>query len=267
MASVRRFFPSPLPALLLVLAGCAPRFAPARLAEPVLEPPAVTVDRIELRYANVHLLRARGAVALVDSGTPDDAPLISSALDALGLRPEDVKVVILTHGHGDHAGSAAFFQKRGAKILLGRGDETQTTAGHNDEMIPTSWFGSLLKPFVKFDYPPLSPDVLVDDELDLAPWGFPGVRALRMPGHTRGSLVVLLGGREAVVGDQMLGGVWGGLFHAETPGEHYYQLDPGQNRRNIAALLARGIERFHLGHGGPVTRDAVLTWQRNASER
>jgi hypothetical protein len=136
--------------------------------------------------------------------------------------------------------SGKFFQQAGAKIVVGRGDEAQATAGKNDEMSPTSAFAVVLKPFVKLDYDPFTPDVFVEDERK----------------------------REAIVGDQILGGVWGGMLHARTAGEHYYQLDAAQNRCNIQALLARGIEHFQRGTPplpptvGPVDREAVLEWRK-----
>lgn len=79
-----------------------------------------------------------------------------------------------------------------------------------------------------------------------------------MRGHTRGSLVVVMANHEAFVGDQMLGGVLGGAGCPDRPGEHYFQADYEQNRRNIRALVRMGVETFYLGHGGPVKRDAVM---------
>jgi glyoxylase-like metal-dependent hydrolase (beta-lactamase superfamily II) len=248
-------------AVALFAGACAPRFVSVADRAPVLEPLPVRLERIALRYSNVYLLREGAAAVLVDAGSPGDAEATTSALGLLGLRPSDVRAVVLTHGHGDHAGMAAFFQKQGARIVVGRGDEAQTRVGRNDEMTPTGPFARVLKPFVKLDYEPFVPDQLVDDEIDLTSLGMGGVRVRHMPGHTRGSLVVLVGPREAIVGDQMLGGIWGGAFHAGSAGEHYYQLDPARNRCNVQALLDAGIERFYLGHGGPVSRDAVLQWR------
>jgi len=246
-------------------AGCAARFAPVRESNvPLVEPTAVSIDRIELGYSNMFLLRgATSGLVLVDAGSPSDVERTVNALAAIGKTPSDVKAVVLTHGHGDHAGMGSFFQKAGAKIIVGRGDELQTTAGKNDEMPPTGLFARALKPFVKLDYEPFTPDVLVDDTLDLAPWGLPGVIVTHVPGHTRGSLVVRPRAREAIVGDMILGGMWGGMFHGRAAGDHYYQLDPARNRCNVQALLDDGVETFHIGHGGPVTRDSVLQWSES----
>lgn len=249
-------------ALALLTFGCAPSFVATSSVVPILEPLPATIDRIELAYSNVYLLRHAGTAVLVDAGSGKDVEATTNALGKLGLRPSDVKAVVLTHAHGDHAGMAPFFQKQGVKIVVGRGDEAMTAVGHNDEMIPQSAFAWLIKPIVRLDYDPFTPDVLVDDQLDLASYGMPGVKVRHMPGHTRGSLVIQVGDGEAIVGDMMLGGTLGGAFHASTAGEHYYQLEPARNRCNIRALIDSGIETFHLGHGGPVNRDAVLEHEK-----
>jgi hydroxyacylglutathione hydrolase len=246
----------------LALCGCAPRFQPVK-SPALLEPMPASIARVELRYSNMYLLRKGAHVALVDAGAPSDVERATAALRAEGLEPGAVELVVLTHGHGDHAGLGSFFQKAGAKVVVGRGDELQTTKGENDEMTPQSLFARMLKPFVRLDYPTFTPDLVVDDELNLGPFGFDGVRARHMPGHTRGAIVVLVGNKDAIVGDQMLGGIWGGLFHAGSAGDHYYQLDAERNKCNVHTLLEEGFETFHLGHGGPVSRDAVLGWEKS----
>jgi glyoxylase-like metal-dependent hydrolase (beta-lactamase superfamily II) len=87
--------------------------------------------------------------------------------------------------------------------------------------------------------------------VDLRPWGVDG-QVIPMPGHTPGSVVVLLANHAAFVGDQMLGGSLGGALFPSRPGEHYYQADPARNRGNVTTLLGLGVDTFYLGHGGPV---------------
>lgn len=244
--------------------GCAPaQFSTTReSATPLLEPLSVSVERLEGAYSNVYLVRGP-SIALVDAGSPPDVETLTRALAAKGLRPNQVRVVVLTHAHADHAGTARFFQKNGATIVLGRGDEPMARDGHNDEMRATGLLAVLLRPFVRFPFDPFVPDVLVDDELDLSSSGLPGVRVKRMPGHTRGSVVVFVGAHEAITGDLMLGGVFGLPSETRNVGEHYYQHDCVLNHCNVQALLDLGIDRFHLAHGGTVDRDAVLRWRRS----
>jgi len=67
-----------------------------------------TVDAGYVRpgFASVHVLECAGRAVLIDSGTNDSTPLVLQALAALGLAPEAVDWLFLTHVHLDHAGGA-----------------------------------------------------------------------------------------------------------------------------------------------------------------
>lgn len=220
-------------------------------------PGGAEIVRIPLRLSNVHVVKTQAPV-LIDAGTLGDMDDLSRAFEEYGVRAKSIGLVVLTHGHGDHAGLAFDLRRTtGAKIMLGAGDLGLAAAGHNDELRPTSFFASLLKPFITDEYPELTPDIAVRDRVDLRPWGIDG-NAIAMPGHTAGSLVVVMSDHSAFVGDMILGGAFGGAFFPSSPGEHYYQADREQNRRNIRTLLGMGVEKFYLGHGGPVSRADVV---------
>ncbi len=220
---------------------------------------SVDIVQIPLRLSNVFMIRTVRPI-LVDSGTIGDMEDLDNAMAERGVSVSAVKLVIVTHGHADHAGLAADIQKLShAKVMLGAGDYALATAGHNDDLKPTGLTGAILKPFITSEYPELTPDIVVraDADVDLAPWGIAG-KAVAMPGHTRGSIVVLLDDHTAFVGDMIAGGWLGGIFFPHSPGEHLYQADPVQNRKNIQTLIDRGVAKFYLGHGGPVTRKDVI---------
>ncbi|MEZ0228150.1 MAG: MBL fold metallo-hydrolase, partial [Planctomycetota bacterium] len=214
------------------------------------------IVQIELSYSNVFLIKTPRPI-LIDSGSPGDTEDIREALLAHGAKLEEVALVVLTHGHADHSGGAAAIRSAApsAKIVLGAGDLRQARRGSNDFMVPTGLMGWLIRPMCDFPFPPFEPDIAVVGSLDLAPWGVSGT-VVATPGHTPGALVVLVG-KEAFVGDQILGGWLGGALRASSPGEHYYQDLPERNHANIRALLDRGVETFYVGHGGPLSREDV----------
>ena len=54
---------------------------------------------------------------LVDGGLPESAPLILANIRALGFRPEDVKLIVNSHAHYDHAGGIGLLQRAtGARV-------------------------------------------------------------------------------------------------------------------------------------------------------
>ena len=230
------------------------------LGQPVLAAELEVVP-IKLGLSSVFLLKAARPV-LVDAGAKNDMPALEAALAAQGVKVQDLAAVIVTHAHSDHAALAAEIKRRsGAILVLGEGDVGMAHDGHNDELKPTNLMARILKRFaIDPVYEPFTPDVQVQGELDLTRFGIAG-RAVQMPGHTAGSLVVLLDDGRAFVGDMMLGGWMGGAVFASQAGEHYFHADLARNRANIAKLLhlPLHVKTFYLGHGGPVSRASVLT--------
>ena len=221
------------------------------------EPKSPELHVIKLSVANACLLKTATPV-LIDVGGVKDMPALVEGLRAQGLRPEDIKLVVLTHGHSDHVGLAAAFKQMGqAKIALAEGDVPMARAGNHGTLAPQNFTARMLNRFaIDPRFPAFEPDIIVKSELDLLPWGVRG-KAVVMPGHTSGSLVVLLEHHEAVVGDIILGGYLGGALRPQHAGHHYFQADVPRNEDNIASLLKQGVETFYLGHGGPVTRESV----------
>jgi glyoxylase-like metal-dependent hydrolase (beta-lactamase superfamily II) len=79
--------------------------------------------RLQLGIANAHLWTSGDGVTLVDSGPAGSGPAIRAALEQLGLRREDVRRVVVTHFHDDHAGPVAEVASwAGACIVAGRAD-------------------------------------------------------------------------------------------------------------------------------------------------
>ncbi len=60
----------------------------------------------------VHVIVENGRAALVDTATNAAAPLVIDALAQLGIAPEQVDWVMLTHVHLDHAGGAGLLMSK-----------------------------------------------------------------------------------------------------------------------------------------------------------
>lgn len=103
-------------------------------------------------------------------------------------------------------------------------------------------------------FTPIVPDVTIGREVKLDGLvAIPGT-IVPMPGHTPGSLIVIIPGG-AIVGDLFRGAIVGSS--AEV---HFYMCDLEDNRTDVRALLARLVTKtslFFTGHFGPVSREAV----------
>src|SRR6185436_8928539 len=210
--------------LTVMLAGCGPSVVGQ--TPPISDRPGSDIVQIPLQLSNVYLVKTDTPV-LIDTGTIGDAHDLDVALADEGLSMRRIALVIVTHAHADHAGNATTLQSFGARVVLGAGDAERAGRGVNDELVPTSFTASLIKPLIRSVFPELHADQVVaeGEPFDLSPWGIDG-KVIALPGHTAGSVAVVMANHTAFVGDMMRGG----------PAEHYFHADRARNRQNIETL-------------------------------
>jgi glyoxylase-like metal-dependent hydrolase (beta-lactamase superfamily II) len=81
---------------------------------------AVDSDYVRPILDAIHLIEDSGEVAIVDCAHNDSWPQVEAALAKIGRKPEDVRCLILTHVHLDHAGGAGLFMSKlpNAKLVV-----------------------------------------------------------------------------------------------------------------------------------------------------
>ena len=173
---------------------------------------SVTAHAIPLGVTRCYLLVGRdGRAILVDGGAPGGERAFRQGLARVKIEPEQIGLLLLTHGHWDHFGTAATIREiTGAKVAIHHA-EAQRVEGAL-KMMPaatTLWgrlFGTIIAGLMRVaKLPPCPVDLQVgDDGLDLSPFGIAG-RAIHTPGHSPGSLTVLVDGGDAYVGGAAVG--------------------------------------------------------------
>jgi metallo-beta-lactamase class B len=80
-----------------------------------------------------YLIDTGAGLILVNSGAPGSYPLIKANIEAVGFKTNDIKVITATHGHFDHVGDLAAFQKDapGAKTYMSERDAPVLESGGN----------------------------------------------------------------------------------------------------------------------------------------
>jgi metallo-beta-lactamase class B len=80
-----------------------------------------------------YLIDTGAGLVLVNTGVPGSYPLIKASIESLGFRTSDIKVLTTTHGHFDHVGDLAAFQKDapGAKTYVNERDAPVLESGGN----------------------------------------------------------------------------------------------------------------------------------------
>lgn len=82
--------------------------------------PAEGVYFVEGPASNWIIVREGVGFILIDGGYPRDIEHVLASIRNLGLEPAEARAMLITHGHVDHTGSAAYFSKEyGTPILCG----------------------------------------------------------------------------------------------------------------------------------------------------
>ncbi|MBW9208877.1 MBL fold metallo-hydrolase [Mumia sp. zg.B21] len=222
------------------------------------------VHRLARGSTACYLVETDDQILLVDAGLPAFWSDLAEALKALGRTPDDVRHVLLTHGHFDHVGIARRLEKSGAQVWVHRGD--QRIAEHPYRYEPG-------RP--RLTYPIRHPRSLphLASLVGAGALWVQGVDAPRVyddpmpfgdvltvvptPGHTDGHVAIVLPDHDAVItGDALVTldpytGRTGPCIVAQA-GTH----DAEQALQSLDAIGASGMRTVLPGHG-EVWRDGA----------
>ena len=202
---------------------------------------------VKLGITNCYLIQGSQGYILVDTGSLRKGNVFRRKLKRLGISPTDIKLIIITHAHYDHVGSLAVIKAMcGCPVAISPEEGNITREGL--VVIPpgtnpvgklVSFIGNNSKWFLRF--PKCEVEYLISEEFSLNEYGIEG-RIVPTPGHTPGSLSVLLDSGEAMVGDLAMNIPTGKIYpvFAEQPREVYISWQK---------LIAQGVERIYPAHG------------------
>jgi glyoxylase-like metal-dependent hydrolase (beta-lactamase superfamily II) len=229
--------------------------------------PEILIERIRAGITNTYLIRVRGGgTILVDPGDPWRSRGVVAKLRRLGALRE-IGMMLATHGHLDHVGSGTELQRAtAAPIVVHEGDAAWVRGGvlaippgfsrwGRTLGLVTKCLASLVR---KVDG--ITPDrILTAGEVPLAEEGIPG-RVVHTPGHTRGSVSLLLDTGDAFVGDLATNGPPFCLRPSLFPAGD----DLDQMRASWEHLLRLGARTIHPGHGRPFPAETLALGRRGA---
>ena len=188
---------------------------------------------------------------LIDTSPKSKWNKLEKRFEELGIKHIDY--LILTHTHFDHAGNAhAIREKYHSKVIVHREEASYLTSGDNIVRNGTLAFTRILvKLFAKrilqgCRYEPCLYDFLVDSTFDLAAFGF-NASIIHTPGHSIGSMSVIVDDEIAIVGDAMFGIFKGSVFPP-------YATDAKQMINSWGVLLKTNCTLFLPAHGSANSR-------------
>jgi len=190
-----------------------------------------SVDHSEARDHSMEswILDCDDGVVLVDGGmTGQHVKNLEAELKVMGKGWGDVKLILVTHKHGDHINNLPrLVELTGAPVksqrleapLIEKATEVKVEGLEDREVVPFCG----------------------------------GIEVIHVPGHSEGNCSYYLGSRRAIIGgDTIFGDPEGNL----TPPPERYCLDVEQATREMRRLLDYEFDAFIYTHGRDIMKDA-----------
>jgi len=200
-------------------------------------------------------------LTLVDTGVPGSEDRLLGAVRALGRRPEEVRHILVTHCHPDHAGSlAALRRATGAATYMHPLDAGMVARGKSMRVVQRTpgIVPRVLNAWTRRGHQPEIEPVAVEHEVlggDRLP-AAGGMLAIHAPGHTTGQLAFL----------------WphhGGVLFAGDAAAHVFALglsivyeNQEEGERTLARLGTMDFDVACFGHGRPYVGGASAAFAR-----
>jgi N-acyl homoserine lactone hydrolase len=201
----------------------------------------VSSSRGALGWCSVVLLQVDGKSILFDTGSQGDRGPLLERLRSCGLAPEDLDLVFASHFHYDHIANAEIF---GCDVALSERERRYATEAEyvasSDPFVPRA-----LVPFLAGRLQP----VREGDHVAR------GVRAVLLPGHTPGTMGLLLEDEGVLLAGDAVKNAWDFVRGEPPPAFFSREAAPANYRRirEIARTVVPGHDRpFHLRSDGAI---------------
>ena len=202
-----------------------------------------TITRIKCKTDNCYIVSKGRNAILVDTGSGQCIDMVIAECDKY-----DLKLIVLTHVHFDHAENAAALSKRyGVPVAVHQADEELFESFDKQKLkcyglVGCVVLGLSLKVLreTKFERP--SNIIYIKEGDTLNQYGI-NAKIIELPGHTNGSIGVDVEEKHLLVGDAMDNWVLPALGHL------YYNME--DIKRSYYKIQALGPRRIYFGHGKP----------------
>lgn len=214
---------------------------------------------IRLVIGQVYVWQDGTQLTMVDTGIPGSQDDLAAAFAELGFRRRDLRRVVLTHAHDDHAGSAAAIRRWGDVEVLAHHEDAGIVRGERVRLDPV--LTAAERPLYEriATVPPRIAPCPVDTELadaDTIEFGG-GAHVIATPGHTDGSIAVWLATTGVLfTGDTVANGTSGMMLGP-------FNTDRAQARKSVVRIAQAPARTVCFGHGDPLTDETGATaWRR-----
>lgn len=214
--------------------------------------PGPEIVPIQMGTSISYLLINGANSVLIDAGNRNYTEKVLSTLDKYLLPPQSIGLIVITHTHFDHCGSlSALKEICGAQILVHASEAQYLRNGYSPIPKGTffltrliSYLGRKLYSSIG-SFPRVEPDIIINSDFNLQDFGIRGY-ILPTPGHTCGSISLILEDKDAFVGDTLFSVFPSSVFPP-------FSNDTHQMLMSWKRLINTRCKRFHPGHGPVIT--------------
>lgn len=190
-----------------------------------------------------HVLADADGAVLLDTGFPGDERRIRNVMARHGLGARDVRAILLTHGHIDHAGGVAALQAwTNAPVYAHRLEQSHIDGTHPYRGLArvTGVLEAMARALTR--YRPVKIDVPIAEGDELPFWG--GLRVVHLPGHTFGHC-----GFYSAKHDLLFSGdLWVRFMMRTQPSPRVFSDDVARVPASLRKARALGAQRIVPGH-------------------
>ena len=202
------------------------------------------IHRIKCGNVNCYIVENGTNGILVDTGKKE---FINRVMEQ--CKYYHVKLIVLTHGHFDHAENAARISNAlGIPVGMNEKDCNLIRSNTEQMLSAESLLGKLvlsasLKEFSIRTLEEFKPDILLNDGESLSSYGI-NAKIMALPGHTDGSIGIDVDGAFLMVGDALMN-----MFY---PTVSMLYHDREVMLQSVEKIERLGPRMIHFGHGKPV---------------
>lgn len=181
----------------------------------------------------VYLVESENQLALIDAGAGRGSKQILENVKKCGFSPQNIKYILVTHGHIDHIGGLKQLKEQTGALVFAHQLELDAIENGNPVLTAAEWYG--------VRYQPVKVDRVIKKDNETLTMGEVEFKFLHTPGHTPGSLSILCrcAGLKVLFGQDIHG-----------PFNREWGSDLKKWRTSMARLLSLEADILCEGHYG-----------------
>lgn len=200
----------------------------------------ISIETIDIGGVNAYVITGDEGAILIDTGYYSNREKLYNR-----VKDKDLKFIILTHGHVDHIGAAYYIAQ---KLGISVGIHVEDVALLKDNCCRARQADNFIGKMIKIisecgnqynHYDDLKIDLFLEEGMTLE-YGNLKCKIIELPGHTRGSIGVIIN-ENIFVGDAMMN------MLKPTKARLYENLE--ETIKSQDKILEQEIENIYTGHG------------------